>query len=253
MVTDMVFQKSMDVRQHSLLQILSLHLLPGLFITFVFTSIAAAMSRFQLPASLALLLTWLVIGIPIELGILLYQGRKENGHISLKGIVLFREPLPVRQYLWLVAVLLLWTALVSTIFVPLSEALRKVFFGWWPDWLILSNFVQKLNQYPASVLWTIVILSFVLNIAIPVMEEMYFRGFLLPRMSHLNQWAPLTSVVLFSLYHFWLPWENPARIIALLPVVYAVQWKRNIYLSVMVHCLLNTIGSIGLLVLVMNR
>jgi membrane protease YdiL (CAAX protease family) len=94
---------------------------------------------------------------------------------------------------------------------------------------------------------------FVLNIATPITEELYFRGFLLPRMARWGIWAPLISVALFSLYHFWLPWENPTRIIALLPLVYAVQWKRNIYLSIAVHSLLNTIGSIGLLMLVLNR
>jgi membrane protease YdiL (CAAX protease family) len=253
MGTNMVIQKSLNVRQHPWSQILWLHLLPGLLILVVFTAIAAVMARFNLPASLALLITWLVAGIPIELGILLYQGWQQNGLLSLQGIVLYREPLPFRQYLWLVPVLLVWTAIISTLFVPLAEALRQTLFWWWPDWLLVSNFVQKMDQYPASVLWAIVVLSFVLNIAIPVMEEIYFRGFLLPRMIHWNQWAPLISVVLFSLYHFWLPWENPTRIITLLPVVYAVQWKRNIYLSIMVHGLLNTIGSIGLLVFVLNR
>jgi membrane protease YdiL (CAAX protease family) len=253
MGTNMVIQKSLNVRQHPWSQILWLHFLPGLLILVVFTAIAAVMARFNLPASLALLITWLVAGIPIELGILLYQGWQQNGLLSLQGIVLYREPLPFRQYLWLVPVLLVWTAIISTLFVPLAEALRQTLFWWWPDWLLVSNFVQKMDQYPASVLWAIVVLSFVLNIAIPVMEEIYFRGFLLPRMIHWNQWAPLISVVLFSLYHFWLPWENPTRIITLLPVVYAVQWKRNIYLSIMVHGLLNTIGSIGLLVFVLNR
>ncbi len=143
MVTNMVLQKSLNVRQYSLAQILWLHLLPGLLIAFVFSAIAAVMSRFSLPASLALLITWLVAGMPIELGILLHQGWQQNGHLSLKGIVLYRESLPHRQYLWLVPVLLVWTTIISTIFVPLSESLRQALFWWWPDWLILSNFVQS--------------------------------------------------------------------------------------------------------------
>jgi membrane protease YdiL (CAAX protease family) len=214
---------------------------------------AALMSWFHFPATLALLTTWLIAGIPIEVGILLHQGRKQNGWFSLKGIVLYREPIPFREYLWLVPVLLIWTAIASTVFLPFSESLRQALFGWLPDWLLLTNFVQNINCYPNSVVRTIVILSFVLNIAIPIIEELYSRGFLLPRMLPWSRWAPLISVTLFSLYHFWLPWENPARIVTLLPVVYAVQWKRNIYLSNAVHCLLNIIGSIGLLVLVVNR
>lgn len=93
-------------------------------------------------------------------------------------------------------------------------------------------------------------LSAVLNIVVPIIEELYFRSFLLPRLPTSPRWAPLWSAILFSLYHFWLPWDVLGRIIALLPIVYAVQWKRNVYVSILVHCLLNSIGTIGLAVVV---
>lgn len=246
-------EMQMRVRQSSPAQALLFHLLPGLGITLAFVVAASVTRGMGWPASLALLVTWLVIGIPLELGILLYQGRRLNGRVSLDSIVLYRKPLSIREYAWLVPALLVWTAIVSTLLVPLSDALHRTLFAWWPDWLGLSTFVQNMSHYSPPVVWSVVVLSFVLNIAIPTMEELYFRGFLLPRMSHWGWWAPLVSAVLFSLYHFWLPWENPLRVIALLPVVYAVQWKRNVYLSIAVHSLLNTIGSVGLLVLVLGH
>ncbi len=241
----------MRVRQSSAAQTLLFHLLPGLFITSTFVAVASVTNGKGWPASLALLVTWLVIGIPLELGILLYQGRRLNGRVSLDSIILYRKPLSFREYAWLVPALLVWTAVVSTLLVPLSDALHRTLFAWWPDWLVLSTFVQNMKNYPHRVVWAVVVLSFVLNIATPAIEELYFRGFLLPRMARLGWWAPLVSAVLFSLYHFWLPWENPLRVIALLPVVYAVRWKRNVYLSIAVHSLLNTIGSVGLLVFVL--
>ncbi len=243
----------MRVHESSAAQTLLFHLLPGLFIASVFVAVASVTSGKGWPPSLALLVTWLVIGIPLELGILLYQARRKNGRTSLASIILYRKPLSFRQYAWLVPTLLVWTAVVSTVLVPLSDALNKTLFAWWPDWLVLSTFVQNMNNYSHQVVWTVVVLGFVLNIAIPSIEELYFRGFLLPRMERLGWWAPFVSAVLFSLYHFWLPWENPLRVIALLPVVYAVEWKRNVYLSIAVHSLLNTIGSVGLLVLVLSR
>jgi membrane protease YdiL (CAAX protease family) len=94
--------------------------------------------------------------------------------------------------------------------------------------------------------WAIVALSAVTSVAVPIAEELYFRGYLLPRLPARPAWAPLLSAALFSLYHFWLPWDLLGRIVALLPVVYAVQWKRNVYLSLLVHCLLNTLGTLGL-------
>lgn len=240
-------------RQPLVMRMVVLTLLPGALITLVFLAIAALVAPQGAPASLALLLTWPVAGIPVLLGILLYQGWKRNGRLSLAGVVLYREPLSWKQYLWLVPVLFLWTAISSTLALPLAEGLRQTAFPWWPDWLVLSTFAQNLDRYSPAVLWAVVILSFVLNIAVPIVEEMYFRGYLLPQMEPWGKWAPLVNVVLFSLYHFWLPWENPTRIVTLLPIVYAVQWKRNICLSILVHVLLNTIGSIGLLALVLMQ
>jgi membrane protease YdiL (CAAX protease family) len=151
-----------------------------------------------------------------------------------------------------VLVLLLWTALASTLLFPLGESIRLGLFAGWPEWLNLSSLAQNPTQYSRSILWAIVALSAILNIAVPITEELYFRSFLLPRLSVLPMWAPLVSTILFSLYHFWLPWDNIGRIITLLPVVYVVQWKRNVYVSILVHCLLNSIGTIGLAAVVMG-
>ena len=58
-------------------------------------------------------------------------------------------------------------------------------------------------------------------------------------------WAPLVNVLLFSLYHFFSPWQNITRILAFTPMAGVVRWKKNIYLSMCAHCLLN-IGSVSL-------
>ena len=76
----------------------------------------------------------------------------------------------------------------------------------------------------------------------PIVEELYFRGYLLPRMDRLGRWAPLVNVSLFSLYHFWSPWQVLARILGIGPMVFAVRWKRNVYLGILIHCALNLIG-----------
>ncbi len=244
--------KDARIQRLGLSRMLGLYLAPGVIITIVFILIAALTSGLSIPVSLALLLTWLVTGIAILLGILLYEGWRRNGRWSLAGIVLYRERLPMRQYLWLVPALFLWEAISSTLAIPVAEGFRQIAFWWWPDWLVLSTFAQNLGQYSPAVLWAVVILSFAMNIVVPIIEEIYFRGYLLPRLGAFGRWAPLVNVALFSLYHFWLPWEFPTRIVTLLPIVYAVQWKRNMYIGMLAHVLLNTIGSIGLLVMVLN-
>lgn len=236
--------------KYSLLQVILLHLLPGLIITIVFMVLARITSPLGWPASLALLLTWPIGGIPLLLGILFYQGYKVNRTFSFKGILLYRQPLSFRLYAGSVTALLVWTALSSTLLSFPAESLHQVLFSWWPAWLNLSAFAQHPTNYSHSIQWAIIALSAVLNIIVPITEELYFRSYLLPRLPFGQKWSPLLSAVLFSLYHFWLPWDFFGRIVALLPVVYIVQQKRNVYLSILVHCLLNSLGTIGLLVMV---
>ena len=47
---------------------------------------------------------------------------------------------------------------------------------------------------------------------------------------------------------FVVPWQILARILGMGPTIYAVRWKKNIYLGMAVHCTLNLLG----LVLVTN-
>ncbi len=243
---------SLALERHSLPQTIALHLLPGVAITLVFALLAGPITQAGLPATLALLLTWPAAGVPIELGFLLYLGWRRNGRPSLAGVVLNRQPMPLRHYAWLVPVLLVWSAVVSTMLFPIAEVLRRGLFAWWPEALGLSGFAQSLSQYPPAILWTVVLLSAITNILVPVAEEGYFRGYLLPRIPASRQWAPLVNAMLFSLYHFWLPWDFLGRVVTLLPVVYAVQWKRNLHISVLVHVLLNSLGTLGLLALVLG-
>lgn len=231
---------------------LFLHFVPGMVITIVFVALAWFTTRWEWPPSLALLFTWLIVGLPVLIGLLFYHGRQLNGTLSLNGLLLYRQSMPRTQYAWLIPLLLVWAALTSTLLFPLGESLRLNFFDAWPEWLNLSGLAQHPTQYAPSLLWAIVGLSAVLNIAVPITEEFYFRSFLLPRMPVSPRWAPLLSTILFSIYHFWLPWDVLGRIIVLLPIVYVVQWKRNVYVSILVHCLLNLIGTVGLAVVILT-
>jgi len=89
---------------------------------------------------------------------------------------------------------------------------------------------RSLDQYPQTVLIAMVIIALVFNgIVGPIVEELYFRGYLLPRISRLRVWVPTLSSLLFSVYHFFTPWQNPARLLVLLPFTFVVQRNKNIY------------------------
>ena len=93
--------------------------------------------------------------------------------------------------------------------------------------------------------WIVTLVLYVaLNVfAGPMTEELYFRGYLLPRMTRFGRAAPLLNAALFSLYHFWSPWQFLSRVAGVTPFAYGVWWKHNVYLGMAVHVLLNGIGT----------
>jgi membrane protease YdiL (CAAX protease family) len=73
---------------------------------------------------------------------------------------------------------------------------------------------------------------------------MYFRGFLLPRLSHFGGWAPVINGVLFTLYHFFTPWAFVERVVMIIPMAWLVQKKHNIYISIIAHMIVNSLGIV---------
>jgi uncharacterized protein len=232
-------QMEFSVSQHTIPQTIMLHLLPGALITITFILLGPWLAHKALPPILAILIPILIILIPFELGLLCYAGYRRNGRLSLEGIVLYREPLSFKSFLIFVPVLFIWAVIIFMGLSGLDQALMKGLFGWLPGWFQILPFSPA--DYNQPVLTVTFVLYLLLNgVAGPVVEELYFRGYLLPRIEYLKGWSALVNVLLFSLYHFFSPWQNITRILALLPLVYTVRWKRNIYISMLVHCLLNT-------------
>jgi membrane protease YdiL (CAAX protease family) len=226
---------------HSLARSVALHLVPGVLTTAVYLVLAKPMMAAGFPALFGLLLATALVLIPLELGYLLFRAKRTTGSYSLRGIVLFREPLPKSQYLVWPVVLFLWGFASSILAAPLDDFLGRRLFSGLPSWF----FVSSADQF-ASFSRPVLTAMFGLGIAVvgfagPIVEELYFRGYLLPRLGRVGRWAPLLHAVLFSLYHFWTPWQNPSRILLMAPMTYLVWWKRNLYLAMLAHGALNTV------------
>jgi membrane protease YdiL (CAAX protease family) len=244
-----------NLEQHPLGKSIVLHLLPGLLLVLFYALTAPIALRLGLPAFFALMVGTGVILIPFELGFLLFQAKKRNRTLTLRGIVLYREPMPAWQYVVLGFLVFAWLLLIFRMLAqPVDKFFIDHFFTWVPDWFFFSGPTSQLNQYPHSALLVTAILGLLFDgIAGPVVEELYFRGHLLPRLSRLKGWAPLWNILLFSLYHFFTPWQNVVRILAITPMIYTVWWKKNIYIGMIVHCAADLIGSIVTLAMVLGR
>jgi uncharacterized protein len=241
---------SSTVEQHSIGHSVVLHLLPGALVT-IFYALAAPVARaLGYPALVAIYLAIVVVLIPFELGYLFVQARQRNGRLSLDRIVPYRESIARLPFVLLVLGLFFWSGLMFALAGITDQPVIDRLFGWVPAWFFLS---EDLSTYSRTALLVTVVFGLVVNgVAGPVVEELYFRGYLLPRLSRLGGWAPLVNVVLFSLYHFFTPWQNPGRILAYLPMVYAVKWQRNIYLGMAVHCLGNVAFGLALLLAILR-
>ena len=226
--------------QHTMRRSIALHLLPGVLLLAFFVVVGPRVERLGAPSFLGLMLGAASIILPFEIGVLLYQGKRRNGRVSLEGVVLYREPIPRWHYVALVVPGLAWMVIAFFVIAPpVDEFVIGRWFAWVPDWFF--GFSKAPDQYPPSVMLLSVGLALLLNgIAGPLVEELYFRGYLLPRISWLGGWAPLVSGVLFSLYHFFTPWQQLPRLLVTVPLGYLVRWNKNIYWGIVVHCTFNT-------------
>ena len=243
-----------NIQSHSLWQSVMLHLLPGALLTVFFVLAVPLVEHQGFPAPFALVLAILFVLIPFELGVLFWESKKRNGTFSLKGIVLYQERMPFWQYILWVPGLLVWLIICFSIFTPVDNFLIRTLFSWLPSWFIPSNWLTNIGQYSRT---NLVIMATLYTIANdftgPVVEELYFRGYLLPRLSRLKGWAILLNTVLFSLYHFFSPWQQLSRILGLLPLVYVVARKRNIYVGLITHCLLNLLSTVSMIAMIFGR
>ena len=73
----------------------------------------------------------------------------------------------------------------------------------------------------------------------PLVEELYFRGYFLPRMQ--GRFATLFHSFLFAAVHVFTPWMVITRTQGLLPLLFRVK-KKNIYIGMIVHILGNSLA-----------
>jgi uncharacterized protein len=226
--------------------LVALFLAPGALGTLAYLLLAGPVQASGYPALAALLVAITVVILPVELVILLIA--RSRAGASGEPLIPYRRRMPARSWAWLVPVLLLAAVGGSAILSPVDSAIMRGLFSWLPDWYQKPIDVQAVGRHSRTA-WIMTLTAYmVLNgFAGPIVEEFYFRGWLLPRMARFERWAPLLNAALFSLYHFWLPWQFFSRVAAIAPSIYAVRWRRNVYLGMAAHILLNTIGS-GLVV-----
>jgi membrane protease YdiL (CAAX protease family) len=98
------------------------------------------------------------------------------------------------------------------------------------------------GNYSKTILIVTYSLFLIFNVFLaPLVEELYFRGYLLPRMK--GRFATLFHSFLFAVIHVFTPWMIITRTLGLLPLLFGVK-KKNIHIGIIVHILGNSVGFI---------
>lgn len=225
------------IEKHSTVQSVILHLFPGILVVCFYLLARQPVANLGYPSVVALILAFALILIPVELGYLFYQGKKKTGRFTLQGIISYRGVIPWWQYLVWVPVIFIVIGAIFAGLKPLDAFLQGRLFSWMPD----PGYGLD-GMYSRKILMVTYALVFIfVAVLSPLVEELYFRGFLLPRMK--GKYATLFHSFLFAVQHFFTPWMLITRTLGLLPLLFGVK-KKNIYVGIIVHILCNMMNVV---------
>ena len=187
--------------------------------------------------------------VPIELGYILFASKKENDTYSFKSAFTGQEKMPIWQTIISTFVLFGIAGLLSAFIAPIENhffaELRAVVLNNLPTGFDWTNF-EYLKSFSKPILIFTCVYYGVFNVLVaPIIEELFFRGYLTSHYEKQSEFTPILVTILFSLYHFWLPFNNVFRILVFAPAAYVVYKKKNIYISIFFHSFCNLFSVIS--------
>src|SRR5678816_3865566 len=224
------------------------HLYPGVIITVCFALLTPLFLNYQLPPQFSILLIIAIVAVPLLL-LHINRAKKEEQKDKLTQINGYNNKLTTSRLILCIAGLVMFMFFIWGITQPLNKIITEKLFTWLPAWYTVQDFTGYSKK--------IIVVTLIFNLAIngilaPIVEEYYFRGYLLPRMAAWGKWSFVVNAILFSLYHFWQPHVYLTLLIALLPLSWLVWKTRDLRVGIYTHCALNIIGALASLVLMMK-
>jgi membrane protease YdiL (CAAX protease family) len=237
-------------KEMSLPKIMCMIFIPTSILTIAY--IITGSLQHAIPSLLLFYICATLILFPIEIGVVLNASKKEFGSYSLKSAFTNYDKMSWWKILIYGSLLFAFAGIMSVTVAPLENKLFAsisnklmqsipAYFDW--------NNIEYLKQYPKDILLLTFVGYFIFNVIVgPITEELFFRGYLTSKISRYGNFAPLIITILFSLYHFWLPFNNLFRISVFLPAALVAWRKKNIYISMALHCMCNLLTSVSFII-----
>lgn len=234
-----VFDKN-EHREFTGTLLVFLHLVPGIIFAVFFWIFSWMLVRRGLNAYLALLITIPACLAPIEIGVMLLWSARFTGTRSLSEAIRYRRKGTVVEYVVLPLLLFLCWGVLSIVLRPITLYLETYLSAWFPVWATQGALINSLTSCPPTQRNITLVLAVLFSgLVAPVVEELYFRGFLLPRMAHWGWAAPIVNALLFAVYHFYFPENVPAIFVVFVPISYVVMLTKNWRIGLIVHIMSN--------------
>lgn len=197
-----------------------------------------------------------LILVPIELGIILKASKSEYGKHSLQSAFAGQEKGSIWKVLIIAFVFFGIAGLLSVFIAPIENQvfaeIRNDILNTLPRGFDWTNY-EYLKTFSTPILIITCAYYSVFNVLIaPITEELFFRGYLTSHYEKQKPFTPIVIAILFSLYHFWLPFNNIFRILTFAPVAYVAYKKKNLYISICFHCLCNLFSTLSFVMVVLG-
>jgi uncharacterized protein len=234
---------------HTTAQSVTLHLVPGALALGVYIAAVPIAHQLGIPTIGALALSGVLGVVPLQLALLSRHRRQHPG----EAVVQLRTRLPLPQLLGWVLLEVVLGPLAFLVTGPLTRWLRMAAFGWWPASSAIDSGTQP-NYSTGALAATALLMLLGTVLAAPLVEECYFRGYLLPRMpAQLGHGRPVAHAALFAGYHLWTPWLTPTRLLAILPLSIIALRTGDLRIGIATHVLLNSVDLMILAAYLLSR
>ena len=234
-------------------QTLAMNLGPAAITFAAALALGPLMGRLGLPRYFSLTVAFALVLTPIELGLLLRAAHRATGRWSLRAlpaVLAYRRPL-CRRMILLIPVVFGAALIILAALTPVGNAIGGWLRGVYPHWLLPSY--NSTAGFSKVVLVPTLLATLAIDGVInPTIEELYFRGYLLPRLPAAGWRAIPLSAALFTLQHYWQPWHWLLIFVLELILTTLVVRLRCLRFGIVMHVLANSFGTLIILIGVLS-
>lgn len=241
-------------KEMPILKLLVLTVLPSAVATAFYIAVGFFLQG--IPALDLFLIIVMLILVPFEIMVVFASNKKEYGTYGFQIAFSNHEHMEWWKIFLYGFVLFGFAGIMAITVQPLENwlmsGLSDKLYSLLPPYFNWNN-IELMRLYPKGILIFTSVFYLVLNgVVYPIIEEIYFRGYLTNRLNQYGMLAPIIVAVVFSLYHWWLPFNNIFRICIFGVVALVTYKKKNIYISMVFHCLCNLFSTVNFAIAILN-